>query len=63
MICPCKGCENNGCGAFHDQCEPYQQWQKDRRAESDKRAAMSYQMSRDHELKYRRNLKRGGLKK
>lgn len=26
MICPCKDCENKGCGTYHDQCEKYQQY-------------------------------------
>lgn len=31
MICPCKDCENKGCGVYHDQCEEYQkyvEWRK-----------------------------------
>ena len=30
MDCPCKGCEKAGCGSYHDQCEPYQEWKKNR---------------------------------
>lgn len=32
MICPCKDCENKGCGEYHSKCEPYlqfAQWRKD----------------------------------
>lgn len=23
MICPCKDCENKGCGIYHSQCKDY----------------------------------------
>ena len=26
--CPCKDCENQGCGAYHDQCEKYAEWKQ-----------------------------------
>lgn len=25
---PCKDCENKGCGAFHDKCEPYRKFKE-----------------------------------
>ena len=25
---PCMNCEKAGCGVYHDQCEPYQQYRK-----------------------------------
>lgn len=28
--CPCKDCENKGCGSYHDECEPYQKFRKGR---------------------------------
>lgn len=31
MKCPCIKCEKKGCGTFHDQCEPYQKYSKDRK--------------------------------
>lgn len=27
-ICPCKDCENQGCGAYHEQCQPYLEWKR-----------------------------------
>ena len=24
--CPCKACENKGCGSYHDVCPEYQKW-------------------------------------
>lgn len=63
MKCPCKGCENAGCGVHHDSCEPYLEWQAERRKENEKRFATHHEMSRDHELKYRKNLRRGGIKR
>ena len=32
MNCPCKDCDKKGCGSYHDQCEPYQQWMQYREA-------------------------------
>lgn len=26
MDAPCKGCENAGCGSYHDQCEKFQNY-------------------------------------
>ena len=28
MICPCKDCENKGCGAYHSKCEKYKEYAK-----------------------------------
>lgn len=28
--CPCKDCERKGCGPYHDVCEPYQDYCKNR---------------------------------
>jgi len=28
--CPCKECENKGCGAFHDTCPEYVSWKRDK---------------------------------
>lgn len=25
---PCKNCEKKGCGSYHDQCEPYQEYKR-----------------------------------
>ena len=61
MICPCKECENQGCGAYHSECEKFAGWQewrsegiRRRMADADNR-----QISRNQEMKYRRNLKQG----
>lgn len=64
MICPCKGCDKAGCGTFHDQCEPYIQWRSERDRINRLRAeeADNRSLSRDQEMKYRKNLKRGGRK-
>ncbi|MBQ1779299.1 MAG: hypothetical protein IIZ93_14185 [Acidaminococcaceae bacterium] len=61
MKCPCKGCEKVGCGSFHDRCEAYQAWTAENARASEKRAAEvdMRNLSRDHEMKYRRNLKGG----
>lgn len=61
MICPCKGCDRAGCGAYHDQCDAYRSWRGEldevnRRKASDQDCR---QLSHDHEMKYRKNLKKG----
>lgn len=28
--CPCKECENKGCGSFHDKCPEYVSWKNDK---------------------------------
>ena len=38
MVCPCKGCEKAGCGAFHDHCDKYQAWVKKREESASRRA-------------------------
>lgn len=30
MICPCKDCEKKGCGAYHDKCKKYQEYELER---------------------------------
>lgn len=63
MICPCIKCEKAGCGAFHDICPKYTEW-KVQKDEANRRKAADQdarQLSRDHEMKYRKNLK-GGFK-
>lgn len=61
MICPCKGCEKAGCGEYHDTCERYLAWTDERKAYNNRRHAEDdcRQLSRDHEMKYRKNLKQG----
>ena len=26
MKCPCANCEKKGCGSYHDNCKPYQEY-------------------------------------
>ena len=60
MKCPCKGCTRRklGCHGFCDQYKLWREWQdkvnKLRQADGELK-----QLSRDHELKYRKNLKLG----
>lgn len=28
--CPCKECENKGCGNYHDTCPEYVSWKRDK---------------------------------
>lgn len=60
MKCPCKACENRKLGC-HGSCEQYQQWTADRHEINRKRfiEGINTQRSRDHEMKYRKNLKQG----
>lgn len=30
MNCPCKNCENKGCGSYHDICKQYLTWSAER---------------------------------
>lgn len=64
MICPCKTCDRKGCGSYHDSCEPYKEWAAANKEKNEKRKAEKdvRQLSRDHEMKYRRNLKTGVYK-
>ena len=32
MKCPCVTCEKAGCGAYHDSCERYAEWRKEKDA-------------------------------
>lgn len=29
---PCMGCENAGCGSYHDHCQKYQEWKEGKKA-------------------------------
>ena len=36
---PCKNCERrglNGCGVYHDKCEPFQTWKKESAEEAER---------------------------
>lgn len=63
MKCPCKGCDHRKLGC-HGRCDEYQKWSAwkigiNQKRHEDKEVR---QLSRDHELKYRKNLKTGVYK-
>ena len=64
MKCPCKGCLDRKLGC-HGRCERYQEWSASRHEINRKRIADKemIQLSRDHEMKYRKNLKKGWTNK
>ena len=37
MKCPCKDCENKGCGIYHAQCKEYNEWKEQNEAANIKR--------------------------
>lgn len=61
--CPCKGCTKRKLGC-HGFCDQYKEWRDWRDEVNRKRHAEdeTKQLSRDHELKYRKNLKQGRKK-
>lgn len=63
MRCPCKACDHREIGC-HGRCEGYQEWTASRHEINRKRAADQELrgISRDHEMKYRKNLKQGRKK-
>ena len=63
MKCPCKGCDHRKLGC-HGFCNEYKEWriEIDERNRNRQKENDSRQLSRDHELKYRRNLKEGVYK-
>ena len=59
MESPCKGCERNGCGVYHDQCPVFQEWRK-AREEMNRKMYLDHDvrtLSADHERKYREKLR------
>lgn len=58
MKCPCKGCFRRKLGC-HGFCKEYQEWAASRHEINRKRQMEkeNRQLSRDQELKYRKNLK------
>lgn len=60
MKCPCKGCDRRTL-TCHGLCADYQKWKTWKEEGNKVRAAEreSDQLSRDHEMKYRRSLKGG----
>ena len=63
MKCPCKGCDHRKLGC-HGFCDEYKKWRDNRDEICKKRQAYhdANGLSRDHEMKYRRNLKAGVYK-
>lgn len=61
MKCPCKSCEKVGCGSYHDKCHAYSEWRAFRDEVNRKKADHQElkALSRDHEMKYRKNLRKG----
>ena len=61
MICPCKECENKGCGNVHDSCESYQAWSAERQELNRQRKMQNEhkQLSRQQTVKHWHNLKEG----
>ena len=61
MKCPCKGCDDTGCGSYHDICPKYKKWREWKDSVNKAKANDSElkAISRNHELKYRKNLKAG----
>ena len=61
MKCPCRGCENAGCGAYHDSCEEYQKWaaERDEINRQNRMANIHAELSRSQEVKHWKNLKAG----
>lgn len=45
MEAPCKFCNKRGCGSYHDKCEPYLEFRKERES-----------ISRIHEEKEKRSV-------
>jgi hypothetical protein len=59
MICPCKGCTERTI-LCHGRCDGYQQWKKEREEINRIRSmeTENRQLSREHEIRYRKNVKR-----
>ena len=62
MKCPCKGCEPpKRTLTCHGFCEEYKEWRA-ARDEANRKRNIDHdnrQLSRDHEMKYRKNLRKG----
>lgn len=64
MKCPCKDCEIRMIGC-HSLCSAYKVWKQTREVISIEREKENIRrnLSHDHEMKYRKRLKQGGMKK
>lgn len=47
-VSPCKKCENKGCGSYHDECKPYQEYKAKMDAFNKRKRESLYL---DHEMK------------
>ena len=59
MMCPCATCALQGCGVHHEKCEPYKAWKEQKNEANRKRIEeiSKRAISRDAEMKYRKNLR------
>ena len=51
MTCPCKDCENKGCGSFHDECKPYQNYLVIRKQQEEYRKSKAFEAYRNQKIK------------
>lgn len=60
MRCPCKNCDHRKLNC-HGACEGYKAWrdEKDKANRKKQQEHETKTLSRDHEMKYRKNLKNG----
>ena len=42
MLCPCKDCEKKGCGKYHDVCEKYLEFIRQKKIENNNRREEMY---------------------
>ena len=63
MICPCKGCERQGCGDFHAECEAYRAWKEERQKTKEWLAGMKPVTSERGVKARNERLKRGKSRK
>ena len=60
MKCPCRGCTSRklNCHGFCDEYKAWREWKDEVNRKKQQDQEMKA-LSRDHELKYRKNLKKG----
>lgn len=55
--CPCKNCENQGCGAYHDKCELFLNW-KQLQAESKGKPDIYYSYMKERDTEFLKGKRR-----